>query len=33
VLGGLIGGNTFTDFPWYNVRGEYSTAQMTVTAR
>lgn len=33
VLGNLIGGNTFSNFPWYNVRGEYGTAQMTVTAR
>lgn len=33
VLGGLIGGNSFSNFPWYNVRGEYATAQMAVTSR
>lgn len=33
VLGGLIGGNTFTNFPFYNVRGEYAAAQMVVTGR
>lgn len=33
VLGGLIGGNTFTNFPFYNVRGEYAAAQMAVTGR
>lgn len=33
VLGRLIGGNTFTNFPFYNVRGEYASAQMVVTGR
>ena len=33
VLGGLIEGNTFTNFPIYNVRGEYATAHMAVTGR
>lgn len=30
-LGQLIGGNTDSNFPWYNVRGEFAQADMQVT--
>ncbi|MGE3958398.1 MAG: hypothetical protein AB7H96_16930 [Vicinamibacterales bacterium] len=33
VLGQLISGNTFTNFPYYNVRGEYAFGLMSVTTR
>lgn len=30
-VGTLIGGNRDADFPWYNVRGVFGSARMTVT--
>lgn len=33
VLGQLVGGNSFTNFPYYNVRGEYAFGLMSVTTR
>lgn len=32
VVGKLIGGNTDVNFPFFNARGEYAQAHMTVTA-